>query len=276
MPLDMHHSNTLDFVTESADRTADTVTAAPPPVGHSAEAVYGSCSVLMAPAGKAAEPQVRDVFPLFGGFLSLGIICLLLSFSRHVRSFLGLLATSLFSFRRLEKQYKENSLFVAVTTRIMLGFAIISIGFGSWLLWPFHLVWDGQIAPAPAYVLAILTGGIGGFLLLKMLLLYAIEYVSQSKEVMHTILYFGRFYLIAYGFLLFPVSLLMVATPSGAVFNMLIIITLVITGLFLLLYFLRIIQILLNARVSIFFLILYLCTLEISPFILLYGFLSIS
>ncbi|MDR0728779.1 MAG: DUF4271 domain-containing protein [Prevotellaceae bacterium] len=262
MPSDTYHSDTLLSVTA--------------PVDHPVEAVYGDCSVLIAPAGAGVKPQVRDAFSLFGGFLALSIICLFLIFSRHVRSFLGLLSTSLFSYRRLEKQYKENSLSIVITTRIMLVFSVLSLGFGGWMLWPFHLVWKETASHAPFHTFVFITGGIGGFLLLKMLLLRAIDYVGKCKPVMQTILYFGRFYLIAYGLVLFPVSILMVAMPSGSFFNILIITVLAITAVFALLYFLRLIQILFNARVSIFLLILYLCTLEFSPFILLYGFLSIS
>ncbi|MDR2362389.1 MAG: DUF4271 domain-containing protein [Prevotellaceae bacterium] len=280
MPSDTHLSDTLLPATAPANDAAGTVDTAaialPMPTGRPVEAVYGNRSVLVAPSGTEAKPQARDTSPLFGGFLTLSIICLLLLFSRHIRVFSGLLATSLFSYRRLEKQYKENSLSIFVTTRIMLILSVLSLGFSGWLLWPFHLVWEGMEAHAPFRIFTTITGGMSGFLLLKALLLHAIDYIGKCKPIMQTILYFGRFYFIAYGFALFPISILMIAIPSGPFFNTLIIIALAITAIMVLLYLLRLIQILFNARVSIFFLILYLCTLEFSPFILLYRFLSIS
>ncbi|MDR0667129.1 MAG: DUF4271 domain-containing protein [Prevotellaceae bacterium] len=275
--MDTNHNDTVIFATDSLYTATDSATmASAPPARCSIEAVYGNGSILVAPAGDAAEPQERDAFSLSGGFLALSIIFLFLIFSRYIHSFLGLLSSSMFSYRRLEKHYKENSLFVVITTRIMLIFTVISISFGCWLVWPVHLAWSEEGVHAPLYVFAILFVGTVSVLLLKILLLHAIEYVGRSKDVMQSILYFGQFYLIAYGFSIFPVSLLMVVTPYGPVFNILIIINFAITVIFLLLYFFRIIQILHHAHISIFFLILYLCTLEISPLIVLYGFLSTS
>ena len=277
MPLDTHHHDAAIVATDSLCTATDSaIIASTSPARCSIEAVYGNASILAAPAGEAAKPQEREAFSLPGGFLSLGVIFLLLVFSKYVRSFLGLLASSMFSYRRLEKHYRENSLFVIITTRFMLLFAVISASFGCWLAWPVLFAGSEEGVHASFRVFALLFAGIAGALLVKILLLRTIEYVSNSKDVMRAILYFGQFYLIAYGFSIFPVSLLMAVTPYSPVFNILIIIDCIITVIFLLLYFFRIIQILHHAHISIFFLILYLCTLEISPLILLYGFLSTS
>ncbi len=239
-------------------------------------ALYGRGSILEAPAGKWVYPEIRNTVPgLFEGFLGLGVTFLFFLAFHYLRNFLSPLISGLFNFHALEKQFTENSLSVVITGRALLFFAFVSISFFAWLL----LLHQGFLEdPALAhwqYFLAILAV-LAIFFLLKFILLRIIDYVGRSAPMMQLIIYFGRLCIIACGFLLFPVSLLIAASGTGAFLSGLMIAGEVIIILGFILYLVRIVRIFFTTRISSFFLILYLCTFEIAPFLLLYSFVSLS
>ncbi len=288
---DTLHNVALPPVTDTANVLVDTLTI---PVANSAaiadctlivvpsqqwvspQELFGAHTSLVAVVGKQATTEPRNfASSLFEGFLALGIIFLFLAFFRYVRNFFSSLVAGLFSYQASEKQFKENSLSVAITNRVLLVFALMSISFFCWLLW-LHNTDTGRSGSSPWYSFAWIGGGICAYFLIKTLLLLAIDYVGKSAPLMHLVIHFGRLYTIAAGFALFPVALLIAASDPGIVFNTLMVISLVITALCVLFYFLRIVQIFFTARVSGFFLFLYLCTLELAPFLVLYSLVSVS
>ncbi|MDR1406259.1 MAG: DUF4271 domain-containing protein [Prevotellaceae bacterium] len=243
-------------------------------IGNTApEAVYGSCSVLEAPAKKTAEPVFKDTPPgLFEGFLSLGVIFLFLLLFCYVRRFFSTLMSSLFNFHTAEKQFAENSLSVIMTSRALLVFSFISIGFFAWLI----LLRAGVIAADNGLqwkYFGILIVALAAFFMLKAALLRLVEFISKNAPLMQLIIFFSRLHCIACGFLLFPIALLIVTAGTETFFHGLSVAGFGVVLFFIMLYILRIIRIFFMAHISTFFLILYLCTFEVAPFLLLYSFI---
>jgi hypothetical protein len=240
------------------------------------EAVYGSYSVLVAPAKKTAEPLWKNTpSGLFGGFLSLGIIFLFLLLFRYVRNFFSTLMGGLFNFHAAEKQFNENSLSVVITVRTLLVFSFISIGFFIWLA-ALRAGWLAVTVALQWHYFWMIIGALAALFIAKTFLLRIVEFVSKNAPVMQLIIFFNRLHCIACGFLLFPIVLLMVTTGAGAFFQGLMVAGFGVLLFFMALYILRIIRIFLTARISTFFLILYLCTFEIAPFLLLYSFILLD
>ncbi|MDR3132585.1 MAG: DUF4271 domain-containing protein [Prevotellaceae bacterium] len=240
------------------------------------EAVFGSYSVLSAPAKKPAEPAWRDApSGIFEGFLSLGVMCLFLLLFRYVRNFFSTLMNGLFNFLAAEKQFNENSLSVVITSRILSAFSFISIGFFIWLA-ALRTGWITMGDDLQWEYFWMIIGILAVFFIVKFSLLRIVEFVSKNAPVMQLIVFFNRLHCIACGFLLLPVILLMVASRDGVFFHSLTIAGFSVLLFFMLLYILRVIRIFLTARISIFFLILYLCTFEIAPFLLLYSFILLD
>ena len=240
------------------------------------ETVYGSYSVLVAPAKKSAGPLWKNApSGLFEGFLSLGVIFLFLLLFRYVRNFFSTLMSGLFNFHAAEKQFNENSLSVVITSRMLLAFSFISIGFFIWLV----ALRAGLViiaATSQWQYFWIIIGALAALFIAKTFLSRIVEFVSKNAPVMQLIIFFNRLHCIACGFLLFPIVLLMVTTGAGAFFQSLMIAGFGVLLFFMTLYILRIVRIFLTSNISIFFLILYLCTFEIAPFLLLYSFILLD
>lgn len=240
------------------------------------EAVFGDYSVLSAPAKNPVEPVLRNVpSGLFEGFLSLGVIFLFLLLFRYVRNFFSTLMSGLFNFHAAEKQFHENSLSVVITSRVLLVFSFISIGFFIWLA-VLRNGWITITAGSQWMYFWIIIGVLAVLFVVKAFLLRIVEFVSKGEPVMQLIIFFNRLHCIACGFLLFPVVLLMVTTGAGTFLHSLIIAGCSVLFFLMALYIFRVIRIFLAARISIFFLILYLCTFEIAPFLLLYSFILLD
>ncbi|MDR2801806.1 MAG: DUF4271 domain-containing protein [Prevotellaceae bacterium] len=266
------------MITSPATFTTDSLATESYPILPEAtpEAVFGNYSVLSAPAKKPAEPVLRNTpSGLFEGFLSLGVIFLFLLLFRYVRNFFSTLMSGLFNFHAAEKQFNENSLSVIITSRVLLVFSFISIGFFIWMS-VLRNGWIAIDAVSQWRYFWIITGALAALFIAKTFLLRIVEFVSKSAPVMQLIIFFNRLHCIACGFLLFPIVLLMVTTGAGTFFHSLIIAGCSVLLFFMTLYIFRVIRIFLTARISIFFLILYLCTFEIAPFLLLYSFILLD
>jgi hypothetical protein len=240
------------------------------------EAVYGSYSELAAPAKKPLD-SITKTAPagLFDGFLSVGVIFLFLLLFRYVRQFFSALMGGLFNFHAAEKKFHENSLSFAITSRALLAFSFISIGFFAWLA----LLRTGFVAlsaVAPWEYFGIITGVCALFFIVKTALLRIVEFIGKTTPVMQLIIFFSRLHSIACGFILLPIVLLLVTAGMGMLFKSLVVAGLLVILFFAALHILRIIRIFLMARISVFFLILYLCTFEIAPFLLLYSFIILD
>jgi hypothetical protein len=239
------------------------------------EAVYGKGTILVSPAAKANTPELRHTTPqLSESFLALGLVVLFLLFFRYIRTVYGSLLVGLFNFKIVEKQFRENSLAMLIALRMLFAFALVSISFFGWELGlHYHLLNLDWFAPWEYFL--FICGAAVLYVLVKYIVLYIVEYVSNSAPVMQMIFYFNRQCVIVCGLALFPVAAF-TATGDGVLFNIFMITGLLLAALCCLLYILRIIHIFFTARISYFFLILYLCTFEIAPFLLLYAVLPVS
>jgi hypothetical protein len=238
--------------------------------------VYGNYSELAAPAKKPLESIPKTTAAgLFDGFLSIGVIFLFLLLFRYVRQFFSALMGGLFNFHAAEKKFNENSLSFAITSRALLAFSFIPVGFFVWLaLFRTELIALSAVAPWEYF--GIITGICALFFIVKTALLRIVEFIGKTAPVMQLIIFFSRLHSIACGFILLPIVLLLVTAGTGTLSKSLVIVGLLVLLFFAALHILRVIRIFLMARISIFFLILYLCTFEIAPFLLLYSFIILD
>lgn len=235
------------------------------------QAVYGAHARLVAPPGRAAESNLRtEPVPLFEGFLALGMVCLFFACSRYVRAFCATLVAGLFNYQTSEKQFKDNALSTVITGRVLMVVSPVSVSFFGWLLWR-HGSMVGRSTATPLTGFLLICGSVAAYLFVKWVLLKIIDYVGKSAPLMHLVIHFGRLSIFAAGLALLPVSLLMTASESETLQHALSLAGLLIVAVCLLLYIIRVIQTFFTARVSGFFLFLYLCTLELAPFWVLYS-----
>ena len=176
-------------------------------------------------------------------------------------------------FHIAEKHFKENSLLIAYIRQLLflLSGAVISLFVLTLLRYEYDsALWELQ--PLRLY-LSILLIFLAAYFL-KTLALYLLGFLSQAGETMRMLVYYAQIYTIACGLLLLPFVILY-CSPQEMFYNALLIIELFICGAFLLLYLFRTWQIFHASGISIFFWILYLCTLEVVPFLIIYKYISL-
>ena len=108
--------------------------------------------------------------------------------------------------------------------------------------------------------------------LVKTVLMWIIGVVSEASEALMMLHYSGQLCVIAVGILSLPISIILLFAEENLIRAMNVI-TAIICGLAIILYLIRSFQIFYRAKFSLFFWILYLCTFEAAPFLVLYGFL---
>ena len=248
-------------------------------ISLSSEAVYGTHSVVQAQQGNTTLPEARDNKTPFDDYFALGIILLFLFLFRPIRHFISFVFSGLFNDHVIEKQMEENSLLASSHRQIALVFSIFSISFSVWLIAPEIIAfWNNstQGNSFPWYYFIYITAGLFAFFLLRIRFLRAIGTIGDCKPFIELLVYFGQLSVIAFGLLLLPLALLIAASPQDAFYNFLLILSFLTIIASLLFYIIRVSQIFFKSSVSIFFLILYLCTFEIAPILLLFSFVSLS
>jgi len=262
-----------------SDSIAITTSSSDTIISLSSEAVYGTHSVVQAQQGNTALPEARDNKTPFDDYFALGVILLFLLLFRPIRSFISLVFSGLFNDHVIEKQLEENSLLASMNARVAWFFSIISISFSVWLLFPsWNYLWNNHVIGNPYawYYFIYITAGLFAFFFLRIRFLRAIGTIGDCKPFIDFFVYFGQLSIIAFGLLLFPLALLIAASPQDAFLNFLLIFSFFTIIASFLFYVIRVSQFFFKSSISIFFLILYLCTFEIAPILLLFSFVSLS
>jgi hypothetical protein len=112
------------------------------------------------------------------------------------------------------------------------------------------------------------------FYLLKTILLYIIGYLSETLPTLKIIIYYSQLHIITGSLLLFPL-LMLLFNKEGLWSTVLMVVVITICVLTFLSYLLRCWQIFSVASIPVFFRILYLCTLEFVPFLIIYKYISL-
>ena len=206
--------------------------------------------------------------PLEEGWLATGMLFLFLLFFRHISTYFRNNIASLISFHTLQKQYKENSLLLRNIKQVLLVFSLFMISFWLYLLLTIYtpLTLNSWYLYFAAFGLTLVC------FLAKTVLMWIIGVVSKAPEALMLLHLSGQLCVIAVGILSLPISIILLFADENLI-RAINIITAIIWGLAIILYLIRSFQIFYRAKFSLFFWILYLCTFEAAPFLVLYSFL---
>jgi hypothetical protein len=228
--------------------------------------LYGFYSELHTASTGAAD-ELRRSLNSSEGWIALGLLVLFLLNFRNIARFFKTSYQSLKHLTVAKQQFEENSTSFTFIRRMLMAFSIICLSFFLFLI----MRCTDKLPDMPhiqVYFL-ILATAIAGFLL-KSFALHTIGIFTETTPATQMTAYCGQLYTIVAGIVLFPVTALLfnLYTAWCSVF--------IITGLSLisgvfLLYVVRSFQIFIASNISISFWILYLCTFEIAPILVIYN-----
>jgi len=207
------------------------------------------------------------------GWIALGLLLLFCMAFRYIMRFFELALPEMIHFHIAQKHFKENSVLIAHIRQLLFMLGAVVISFFALAI--INRTIGGIEGLNPWQLYLLILAAFLAFYFLKTLLLYLLGFLSQTMDVMRMIIYYAQIYTIACGLLLLP-GVILYSSPHDVFYNVLFIIELIICGSFLLLYLFRTLQIFIASNISVFFWILYLCTLEIVPFLIIYKYISLS
>ncbi len=208
------------------------------------------------------------------GWIALALVLFSCLMFRYIRRFFELSVPEMVHFHIAEKHFKENSRLIAYIRRLL--FLLSAAVSALFLLTLLRYEYDSELwglDPIRVYLFILVVFLAACFL--KSLTLHLLGFLSRTGETMRMVVYYAQIYVIAGGLLLLPFVILY-CTPGGMLYNSLLFIELFVCGVSLLLYLFRTWQIFHASGISIFLWILYLCTLEIVPFLIIYKYISLK
>ena len=119
----------------------------------------------------------------------------------------------------------------------------------------------------------LILAALVAFYLLKLFIVYLSGYLSETVPYVQMIIYYFQLHIITISLLLFP-FLILFFNGEDLGFDILKFGTVIVCSSMFLIYLLRCWQIFSVGKVPIFFRILYLCTLEFVPFLIIYKYIS--
>lgn len=167
------------------------------------------------------------------------------------------------------KHSEEHSL-IAYYLRLPL--MLLSAGILAFVLFVIIRDYVGLLIGLEGYLLIL--AALIAFYLLKTILLYIIGYLSETLPTLKIIIYYSQLHIITGSLLLFPL-LMLLFNKEGLWSTVLMVVVITICVLTFLSYLLRCWQIFSAASIPVFFRILYLCTLEFVPFLIIYKYISL-
>ena len=243
-----------------------------------ADEMYGTKSILLA---KPTNPYtsgegIAREYPLGSSWAFLpiiGVLLLALLLLRYTRGYLSQLSLLLISYKRAHKQYKSNLQSFNHTLLALMLFSVVPAAILiSYVLNTFsnQLIVNIDVD----YELYLIVGGFFlGFSVLKGFILSVAGILTYEEKLIQEMRYNSRIFLGAWGIVILPFVILLVVGDNEANKLILPYITLGLSILLYILYLIRTLQLFFSERVSIFFWILYLCTLELLPILLVFDYL---
>ncbi len=191
---------------------------------------------------------------------------------RYIRHFMQIALPEMIHFHIAQKHFEESSVLIAYIRQFLflLSMALASFFFFVIIKYETTVInneWD-EIRTY-LIILAILLA----LYFLKSLVLYFVAFLSNTKNTMRMIRYYAQIYIIIGGLILLP-SIVLYFNFENPLYNILLISELSICAFLFLLYFFRTLQIFIASGLSIFLWLLYLCTLEIVPYLIIYKFFT--
>lgn len=190
---------------------------------------------------------------------------------RYVRRFFQLILPSLLHFHIAQKSFEENSLLAVQLRRLMLLFSCAAMSISLY----FQIVRLQVDTPVTGlYLYLALLAGFLVLCFLKIIGLRILGFFTDTVRPLRLLAYYWQLYLIVGGFFLLP-GIVLFFNDWLILFKYLIIFELSVFVILVLLYFFRSLQIFMAAGISIFFWILYLCTFEIVPLLIIYTYFTL-
>ncbi|MDR3183910.1 MAG: DUF4271 domain-containing protein [Prevotellaceae bacterium] len=220
-----------------------------------------------------AAGLLRMSFAGLEGWIGLGLLVLFFLSFRFIRQFLALSFSGLIHFHVAQKQFEENSLLIVNIRRMLLLFSQVCVSFFLFLVIRYYGAFPGHLSVAQVYILILSLLLV--FYLAKTILLRVLGFLTEADSAMRMMGYYGQLYFIFSGIILFPIAILFFNTWSSFC-KPLIVIGLISALVIILLYLIRSFQIFISHRLSVFFWILYLCTFEFAPFLIIWKYISLA
>lgn len=242
----------------------------------SAKEMYGTKSTLLAAPKKpyGNGEGIQREYPLGSSWAFLpviGVILLALLLIRYTRGYLSQLFTLVISHKAAQKQYRSNlQNFNRILLMLMLFSIVPATIFITYVLNSF----PNQLSIDIGYELFIVVGAfLLAFSVLKSIILSIAGVLTYEERLIQELRYNGRIFVGVWGITVLPFIILLTVSDNH---EDKLILFYIIVGLCILLYILyliRSLQLFISEKVSTFFWILYLCTLELLPVLLVFDYL---
>ncbi len=204
----------------------------------------------------------------FALIFALPLLAMLLIY--YSRGYLKRIPLLLVNIKAAHKEYREGQQNLNRTLSLLAWFSLVPATFLIiYLLRNYASSLEHNVGLS---AIPIVVGIILAYIALKHSVLYIASVLTFSKEFTRELLYNGGLFVGAWGFISFFFVLLLFIY-DGKQLDILLYIVALLCILFILLYLVRTLQLFLTEKISLFFWILYLCTLEISPVLLVINYL---
>ena len=241
-----------------------------------ANEMYGVKSTLLAKTVDLSSTKegIPREYPLGNSWAFLpmiGVILLALLLLRYTRNYFGQLFLLLISNKAAHKQYKSNLQNFNRTLLILTLFSVVPVTIlGTFILNNF----PNQLIVEEGYQLYLIVGGFFlAFCLFKSIVLSIAGVLTYEEGLVQELRYNSRVFAGAWGIVVLPFILLLVLNDSEVDKITFFLIIIILSILLYILYLIRSFQLFYVEKVSIFFWILYLCTLELLPALLVFNYL---
>jgi hypothetical protein len=225
------------------------------------------------PATDSAVELLRMSYTRVEGWIGLGLLILFFLSFRSIRQFLQLSFSGLILFRVAQKQFEENSVLITNIRQMLLIFSQICISFFLFLTIQYYDILPASLTPVQGYFIILLSLFL--FYIFKIFVIRILGFLTETETAIHMIGYYGQLYAISGGIMLFPFTMVLFNSCSSFC-KPLIIIGLLCSLTLILLYMMRCFQIFIFYKLSVFFWILYLCTFECVPFLLIWKYITLT
>jgi hypothetical protein len=232
--------------------------------------IFGAEAILNAQSPLGAEELILTPSQT-EGWISFGLLLFFFLCLPFIYRFFHKAKAELIHLHITFKHFKEHNLIIGGLKQVLLLLSVSIIAFVLFVMSGQVNYFDALPNSLESYLLIVAT--LAAFYLLKTFLIYLLGYLSETVPQMQIIVYYSQLHIVAVSLLLFPL-LILFFNRQDLWFDVLKFGTIIICVSMFLLYLLRCWQIFSVGNVPVFFRILYLCTLEFVPFLIIYKYVS--
>jgi len=234
--------------------------------------IFGAEAILNGQALSGAE-ELMPTANQTEGWISFGLLLFFFLCFPFIYHFFHRTKAELLHLHITLKHFEEHNLIIGGLKQALL---LLSAGIIAFVLLVIirQINYVGALSGSLEIYLLILAALVV-FYLLKTFIIYLLGYLSETLSQMQIIVYYSQLHIVTVSLLLFPL-LILFFNGQGLWFDVLKFGAIIICISMFLLYLLRCWQIFNVGNVPVFFRILYLCTLEFVPFLIIYKYISLG